>query len=85
MSKRMQQKGEDTPPIVVEYVVGTKRVARVRFASEKQFVLAEQVRKEYLRTVPKPTWNGFMRYMGRIGVRVEHDKPDKVVGFEDLK
>jgi len=66
-------------------VVGSKRIARVKFVSEGQFTLAEQVRKEYLRTVPRPTWNGFMKYMGRIGVRVEHDVPDKVVGFEDVR
>lgn len=85
MSKRMEEKYPEGGSLVVEYVVGSKQVARIRYLSEKQFVLAEQVRKEYIKTVPKPTWTGFMRYMGIIGVRVEHDKPDKVVGFLDLK
>lgn len=81
----MEEKTPEGDPIVVEYVVGAKQVARIRYFSEKQFVLAEQVRKEYIKTVPKPTWIGFMKYMGVIGVRVEHDKPDRVVGFLDIK
>lgn len=85
MSKRMEEKYPEGDVVVVEYVVGSKQVARIRFLSEKQFSLAEQVRREYIKTVPKPTWTGFMKYMGVIGVRVEHDKPDRVVGFLDLK
>ena len=81
----MEEKYPEGDVVVVEYVVGSKQVARIRFLSEKQFSLAEQVRREYIKTVPKPTWTGFMKYMGVIGVRVEHDKPDRVVGFLDLK
>ena len=71
--------------ITVEYVVGPKQIARIKFPTRKQFELAESIRREYVMTVAKPTWSGFMKYMGVVGIRIEHDKPDKVVGFLDVK
>lgn len=81
----MQQKIPEGEGLVVEYVVGNKLVARVKYGTERQFVLSEKIRKEYIRIVGKPTWNGFMKYLGVAGVSFEHDKPDKVVGFMDIR
>lgn len=71
--------------VVVEYVLGSKPIARVMYMNMKQLEIAETIRKEYIKAVPKPTWSGFIKYIGRSGVKFDYVKPDKVVGFLDLK